>query len=279
MADFERTVIVGVGLLGGSIGKALRERNLSGTVVGVGRRLEPLQVARDLGAIDEFEVDIETACAAADLVVVCTPVQQVVDYVRRASTAVQPDALMTDVGSTKASICQQLQRLGVSQFCGSHPLAGSDKSGVEYADAALFVDKTVVVTPTEETQPASLERVEKFWQSLGSRTLQMKPLEHDDALAITSHLPHVAASALAAATPEALLPLAASGWCDTTRVAAGSVELWLQILEENREPVLAALASYSNSLQTWIEALEHQDAAAIESLLTLGKNKRDSVGN
>lgn len=279
MADFERTVIVGVGLLGGSIGKALRERGMSRTVVGVGRRRETLDSACQLGAIDQAEIDLEKACADADLVVICTPVQQIVEFVRKAACVARRDALITDVGSTKASICQQLENLDGGQFCGSHPLAGSDKSGVEHADAGLFVDRTVAVTPTEKTSDELLTRVEAFWQKLGSRTLRMTPQEHDTALAMTSHLPHVVASALAAATPQALLPLAASGWCDTTRVAAGSVELWLQILEENREQVLAALGNYSKSLQTWIEALEHQDAAAIESLLTLGKKKRDSVGN
>ena len=279
MADFERTVIVGVGLLGGSIGKALRERGMSRTVVGVGRRRETLDSACQSGAIDQAEIDLEKACADADLVVICTPVQQIVEFVRKAACVARRDALITDVGSTKASICQQLENLDGGQFCGSHPLAGSDKSGVEHADAGLFVDRTVAVTPTEKTSDELLTRVEAFWQKLGSRTLRMTPQEHDTALAMTSHLPHVVASALAAATPQALLPLAASGWCDTTRVAAGSVELWLQILEENREQVLAALGNYSKSLQTWIEALEHQDAAAIESLLTLGKKKRDSVGN
>ncbi|MCA9156721.1 MAG: prephenate dehydrogenase/arogenate dehydrogenase family protein, partial [Planctomycetales bacterium] len=164
-------------------------------------------------------------------------------------------------------------------FCGSHPLAGSEKSGVGFALADLFAGKLAVITPSEQTPEPLAERTEKFWQALGSRTLRMTPQEHDCGVARTSHLPHIVASALAAATPQALLPLAASGWCDTTRVAAGGVELWQQILLENRQPVLEALQEFSASLQPWIAALSAGDTGRIEQLLQAGKQQRDSVGN
>lgn len=292
MAEFDRAVIVGVGLLGGSLGMALRSRGLATTICGLGRKTAALEQAVQLGAIDEAYTDVATACAGADLVIVCTPVQNVATQLRACLPHVASKALLTDVGSTKLKICQRTaeydraiaevpasdRKLG-DFFVGSHPLAGSDKSGVEFAIADLFVDRTCVITPTENAPEALVARTERFWQLLGSRTVRMTPAEHDQAIALTSHLPHVVAAALSASTPDAVLPLAASGWCDTTRVAAGGVELWSQILQENREPVLAALENYSRELQGWIQAIRDGQPQALETLLAVGKTKRDSLAN
>lgn len=277
--QFNRAVIVGVGLLGGSVGLALRSRSMAKHIVGWGRRLETLQQALDVNAVDEIETDLITACLEADLVVVCTPVQLVVPQVLFCTNVIAAGGMITDVGSTKQTICTELAGPARKSFCGSHPLAGSEKGGVGFASADLFVGKLTVVTPTEQTPEPLAKRTEEFWQALGSRTLRMTPQEHDCGLARTSHLPHIVAAALAAATPQALLPLAASGWCDTTRVAAGGVELWQQILLENRQPVLEALQEFSASLQPWIAALKAGDAGRIEQLLQAGKQQRDSVGN
>ncbi len=277
--QFNRAVIVGVGLLGGSVGLALRARSLAKRIVGWGRRPEALQQALDLRAIDEMETDLITACSEADLVVVCTPVQFVVPQVLVCAGAIAAGGLITDVGSTKQTICAELAGPAKEMFCGSHPLAGSEKSGVGFALADLFVDRLAVITPSEQTPAYLADRTEEFWRSLGSRTLRMTPQEHDCGVARTSHLPHVVAAALAASTPSGLLPLAASGWCDTTRVAAGSIELWQQILLENRQPILDALHDFSASLQPWISALSSGDAGRIEQLLQAGKQQRDSVGN
>ncbi|MEZ6080004.1 MAG: prephenate dehydrogenase/arogenate dehydrogenase family protein [Pirellulaceae bacterium] len=203
---FNRAVIVGVGLLGGSVGLALRARSMAKRIVGWGRRTETLQQALDLHAIDEIETDLITACMEADLVVVCTPVQFVVPQVLFCTDVVAAGGLITDVGSTKRTICAELAVAARETFCGSHPLAGSEKSGVGFALADLFVGRLAVVTPSEQTPEPLAERTEKFWQALGSRTLRMTPQEHDCGVARTSHLPHVVASALAAGTPQALLP-------------------------------------------------------------------------
>ena len=279
MAQYERVVIVGVGLLGGSIGHALRKRGLARTVVGTGRRLDTLRIALDRGAVDEIATDPEQACRQADWVVVCTPVQLIETYVLQCQRHLAPDSVITDVGSTKWRICEALRELASERFCGSHPMAGSDKSGVESADADLFLGRLTIVTPWPGMPEERVERVERFWQSLGSRTLRMPPEEHDQAVARISHLPHIVAAALAGATPDSLLPLAAAGWCDTTRVAAGGPELWRQILEENRVPVLRALEHFATSLDPWLDALRRGDGERLETLLTAGKQKRDSVGN
>jgi prephenate dehydrogenase len=277
--NFKRVVIVGVGLLGGSLGLALKARGLAQEVVGWGRRIETLRPALDLKAVDRIETDLPNACQQADLVVVCTPVECIVPSVLQCLPSLAEDGLVTDVGSTKRAICDQLNSSATRHFCGSHPLAGSDKSGVAYATARLFEDRLTIITPTADTPPPLLARTERLWQAVGSRTLTMSPADHDQAVAHISHLPHIVAAALAAGTPQALLPLAASGWCDTTRVAGGGVELWRQILQENRGPILHALEGFAASLEPWIDALRRNDSQQLEQLLEAGKQKRDSVGN
>jgi prephenate dehydrogenase len=279
MVHFDRVVIVGVGLLGGSIGLALRNRKLAETIVGVGRDASSLDKALELGAITESDTDVLRACADAELAIICTPVQQIAEFARACKPAMRPAGLITDVGSTKGTICTQMQESGGDTFCGSHPLAGSDKSGVAFADVNLFDGKLTIVTPTDNTPTALIERTEALWRALGSRTIRMSPAEHDRAIAKTSHLPHLVAATLAGITPTELLPLAASGWCDTTRVASGNVELWRQIISENRGPVLEAMRGFASSLDSWIETIERLDDAALTQLLQTGKQQRDSVGN
>ncbi len=279
MVQYDRAVIVGVGLLGGSIGMALQARGIASQVIGVGRSAEKLDAALRLGAIGSATTDLDQAVAGADLVVVCTPVRTIPDLVAACGPRVSASALITDVGSTKQRVCQRIDALGATRFCGSHPLAGSEKQGVEHADGNLFIDRLAIVTPTERTSPETVRRTVEFWEQLGGRTLQMTPGEHDQALAWTSHLPHAVAAALAGITPDEVLPLASSGWMDTTRIASGGLELWSQILLENRESVLAAVRRFQASMTAWVDALESGDAAAIESLLAAGKQKRDTVGN
>ncbi|MCA9128484.1 MAG: prephenate dehydrogenase/arogenate dehydrogenase family protein [Planctomycetales bacterium] len=283
--QYERVVIVGVGLLGGSVGLALHARRLARTVVGVGRHEAQLRSAQQRGAVDEYSLNLVEASRGADLAVICTPVQQIVEKVTTCAGSMAQDGLITDVGSTKSNICKAIAAKGLVDqfgngpaFCGAHPLAGSEKSGVEFADSELFEDKIAVITPLQ-CSAAVADRTERFWQLLGSQTVRMTPDAHDQAIARTSHLPHVVASALAGATPSDVLPLVASGWRDTTRVAAGNVEMWRQIVSENRKSVLESLQEFSRSLESWIQALENGSDEQIEYLLDAGKKKRDAVGN
>lgn len=262
--------------MGGSIGLALLERGLARRVIGVGRNERTLQEAQALGAITEASDDLGAACQNANLVVVCTPVQSIARFVGRClNSSLAEEALVTDVGSTKVGICSALDGDAHERFCGSHPIAGSDKSGVAHASGGLLDGRLTIVTPTKRTSDRLVGRLEEFWQSIGSRTIRMNPEEHDQAIARTSHLPHLIASALSAVTENELIPLAGTGWRDTTRVAAGNVELWQQIIAENRGPVVEALWQFSHSLMDWIEAIEQGDAARLTELLQLAKDKRD----
>jgi len=285
MTRWEQAAIVGVGLMGGSIGLALRRSGLARRIIGVGRSAANLQRAIARGAIDQLVLESAGELPEVDLVVVCTPVDHVAKQIAWWATSSANGALLTDAGSTKARIVSEVdQQLHAhnprqARFIGSHPLAGSEKTGVEFARENLFDGRVVVITPTDHTPPSATEEAQHFWQSLGAGVISMTPDAHDEAVAATSHLPHVIASALAAVTSPDLLKLAAGGWLDTTRVAAGDVSLWQQILLENREPVLAALAKYETELQSWRHALEQRDATAIEALLQQGKTIRDAVGN
>jgi prephenate dehydrogenase len=278
---WDTVAVVGVGLIGGSIGLALRDRALAKTVVGIGRTEHRLQIALERGAISRFSTDLQQGVAEAQLVVVCTPVGHIVEHVRRISLACPAGTLITDAGSTKGEICRALASNldGEGHFIGSHPMAGSEKSGPEHAEANLFQGSVTVVTPTENAVDDDTVRIEDFWSSIGSRVVRMTADEHDQAVATVSHLPHMVASALAAGTPPDQLLLAAGGWRDTTRVASGDVELWRQILTDNRVHVLQALSSFEKVLSEFRDALERNEAAAITRLLASGKQNRDSLGS
>jgi prephenate dehydrogenase len=281
MKQWNTVAIVGVGLIGGSIGMALRQRQLAKIVVGIGRRQASLRAARRVGAVTHTTVDLNKGVAEAELVVVCTPVGQIVEHVRQAAQHCPERILITDAGSTKQSIVSALDGgLGHGcRFLGSHPLAGSEKAGAAHASAELFEGRVAIVTPTKNTRAEDFDLLEQFWQSLGSVVVQMSPEEHDLAMALTSHLPHVAAAALVLTVPEKYFRLTGAGMLDTTRVAGSSPELWRQIIALNREQVLMALEQYGAKLAALHAALRDGNQDEIIRFLTLAKKNRDALGS
>jgi prephenate dehydrogenase len=281
---FPTLTIIGVGLIGGSLGLAVRKHKVAHRVIGVGRNRHKLDKALDLGALDECTTDIYRGVREADLVVVCTPVESIIGFVQQAALNARPKTLITDAGSTKELIVKQVEadlkkHKSPVDFVGSHPMAGSEKNGAEHSRADLFEGRAVIVTPGKRSSPDAVERIHDFWRAVGANVLQMSPAEHDRAVAAISHVPHVVASALAAATPEESLPLAAGGWFDTTRIAAADVELWRQILAQNRGHVLKALAQFEKVLSGLRAALESENDAKLLKILQAGKNIRDAVGS
>ena len=276
---FQAIAIVGVGLLGGSIAAALKSRRAVAKVLGIGRNPTRLAAAQAAGLIDEFTQGCTDSLAEADLIVVCTPVDRIVDDVRKAARFCRPGTLITDVGSVKSSICSELST-GLPEgiaFVGSHPMAGSEQAGFEHADADLFLHRTCIVTPDDSTSADRLTQVELLWQTIGMRTIRMSPAAHDFAVAQTSHVPHLAASALSLTLEAGNRSLTATGFADTTRVAAGSPELWVPILMQNRSFVLDNLSRFTDSVEQFRRALEQSDAALLQKLLTEGKTNRDSL--
>jgi prephenate dehydrogenase len=273
--------IVGVGLIGGSIGLAAKRRGLAGRVLGVGRQPAGLDRAKQAGAIDESFLELIPAARQAQLTIFCTPVDVIAGQVLAAAGHCGLGALLTDAGSTKAAIVRAVEgRLppGVA-FVGGHPLAGSEKRGPEHADAELFQGRLTVLMRTGQTQATALERVADFWRGLGARVRVMDPEEHDRCLAVTSHLPHLVASALAGILAPELQELTASGFRDTTRIAAGDASLWTGIFAQNRQAVLDALERFADRLANYRRALEAGDWPALDQLWTQAKEVRDALGN
>jgi prephenate dehydrogenase len=273
--EYETVALIGMGLIGGSLGLALRERRLARRVVAVARRPETVQQALELGAADEGSSDFEAGVAGADLVVLCTPVLTMPALVEQLAPHLKAGAVVTDVGSTKAVLVRELpRRLGPRNlYLGGHPMAGSEKTGVEAARADLFEGACYLLTPTSETPPEAVDRLARWVERLGARPMCMEPEAHDRAVASISHLPHVAAAALAAAVGsdnpaagaerESLRQLVAGGFRSTTRIAASSPEMWRDICLTNREAVLEALRQYETELALFGRALEEADGAGL----------------
>lgn len=283
MKTWDTVAIVGVGLLGGSLGLALRERELAREVIGIGRRATSLRAAKRVGAVTRTSMDLPAAVQRAELVVICTPVDQVPEFARQAAWHAAEGAVITDVGSTKQAIVAGMDQALASHnprraaFVGSHPMAGGEKHGPQFARADLFEKRVVVVTSTSATDSAARRTVERLWKGVGARVVKLSPKEHDQAVASISHMPHVLATVIATATDPDSLPLAAGGWLDTTRIASGDPTLWTQILTQNRLNVLESLDAVESTLAEFRRALVYDDQAKIQQLLEAGKRVRDAA--
>ncbi|MEM1062816.1 MAG: prephenate dehydrogenase [Planctomycetota bacterium] len=272
-----RTVgIVGVGLIGGSVAAAVKSREPSTRVVGFGRDAARLEACRSAGLIDEGRTDFGGA-EDLDVAVVATPVDRIAADVRSVAAACRDAAVVTDAGSVKASIVADLEADPPERatFVGAHPLAGSAKQGFEHAEADLFDGRPCVVTPGAAPREA-VDRVVTFWRGLGADVVELDPQGHDEALAFTSHLPHLVAAALAAtAGPRADLRLASTGFGDTTRIAGGDPALWLEIVRSNRDAVIDALHAFHDHCGRVIASIDGEDdLAGLAALLEEGRSAR-----
>jgi prephenate dehydrogenase len=271
---FGTVALVGVGLIGGSLGMALKSRRLARHVIGVGRSQGRLETAKALGAIDSGMIHLGEALAEADIVVLCTTVGHILETLPETLAAAKKGAVVTDVGSTKAAIVRRAA--GAAVFVGGHPMAGSEQTGVEAASPLLFEEATWAITPSETTDSKALSILQKLAQSVGAATLILSPDAHDAMLAVTSHLPHVLASSLMrqALTTQQTYPqtqrLTAGSFADGTRVAASSPELWRDVCLSNRDALLHALQAFRGELDALEEAVAAGDAAQIEAFFASG---------
>lgn len=270
--------VVGVGLIGGSVAAAARTRGVVGRVLGVDAAPAVLDRALARGLIDEGVPDLASAAARADLVVIGAPVDRIARLVLAAASHCRPGTLLTDVGSTKGNIVEALRgRLPVGvAFAGSHPLAGSEKQGPENADADLFQDRLVVLTPAGPDESV-LTRLASFWQALGAKTRVLDAADHDRALALTSHLPHLLAYALAGILPADLRDLTATGFRDTTRLASSAPDLWAPIFLANSAALLDALDAVEDCLRQFRQALASSAGHDLLSLLLQGQRSREEL--
>jgi len=277
MKPWNQVTIIGVGLIGGSAGLALKQAGLARTVVGVGHRQTSLDEARRCGAADRATLDAAEGVRQSDLVVLATPLGLFEETLRRIAPALAPATVVIDVGSTKAAVVRALEPLMPDgcAFVGCHPIAGSEQRGIAHARADLFMGALCVVTPTERTPQDALGRVVQTWARLGMTVRLLAASEHDRLLAEVSHLPHVVAAALVRAIGVQAESLAGPGWADTTRVASGDAALWRDILMSNAAEVAGALEKFQGVLGELAAALRRGDAPRLESLLAEAKARRD----
>lgn len=272
--EFEHLAIIGVGLIGGSIALAARARGVSRRITGIGRNLERLNEARRRGIIDHT-ADTPAACKDADLVIVATPVDRIAADVKAVLACSSAQTLVTDAGSIKGVIARDVAEVpGSDRFVGSHPLAGSHHSGFEHASATLFENRLCVVTPAASSNAAAVAAIQGFWTRLGMRVREMSADLHDRTLALTSHLPHMAAAAVAAEVDADSLEYAATGYRDTTRVAAGDPDLWTAIFALNAQELVPATDSLIQRLTAFRDAVQRGDRAAIRELLAEARDQR-----
>ncbi|MGB9620226.1 MAG: prephenate dehydrogenase [Armatimonadota bacterium] len=274
---FDTVALVGVGLIGGSLGMAAKKNSLVRRVIGIGRTEQKLMRAKILGAIDDYSLDLENGASEADLVVICTPVRTVVPTLERMAAGLKEGAVVTDVGSTKSKIVREATVLMPDGrvFIGGHPMAGSEESGVEAAFPDMFLGATYVLTPTDQTDLEALRKMTEFVEGIGARVLVMDPEEHDLAAAIISHLPHAISAALlhtAAHTPNPAgktrsmgspLSLAAGSFRDLTRISDSPPEIWRDICLTNLKPLLEAVDSFEAVLAEFKTALMAEDEEAV----------------
>ncbi|MDO8705227.1 MAG: prephenate dehydrogenase/arogenate dehydrogenase family protein [Sulfuricaulis sp.] len=277
--------IIGIGLIGGSLARALRDIGHVREVTGYGRSVGNLRQAVELGVIDRVEVSLVDAVRNADMIVLAVPVGGMAEILDQLGPVLSTQAVVTDVGSVKGSVVTAArQALGTrfTQFVPGHPLAGSEQSGVAASTPDLFQGARVILTPEPETDAAALARVQEMWQTIGAQVATLSAADHDRILAASSHLPHMLAYCLVDMVVRhddhrAILECAANGFRDTTRIAGSDPVMWRDICLANREALVAALRQYRTDLGALVEAIEKGDGPWLLDTFARAKHARDGL--
>ena len=269
-------VIVGLGLIGGSLAASIRKQFKSAKVIGVSRTPRHIAFAKKKKFIHSGTADLKTALLEADFVVICTPVDTIPKFIQIIERYAKPGTVVMDVGSTKSAIVHSAARKHFRRilFIGSHPLAGSHLTGVEHARSDLFEGAHVFITPVRHSNPKALRSVKNFWRKLNSKVHVVSPETHDQIVSEISHLPHAAAVALMHSVSNASLRFAASGFLDTTRIAEGDPNLWVPIFLTNRSRLISGLQSFKAALNTLEALLKKGSATKITRFLRHASLKR-----
>ncbi len=275
--------IIGVGLIGGSLARALREKGYCNNIVGSSRSASHLQKAVDLGVIDSYSTDMQQAAAGADVIIVCVPLGAMEMVFSQLKDVITPETIITDVGSSKQSVVDAAQRAFgeiPSNLIPGHPIAGTEKSGVEASFAELFQRRKVIITPLEHNDLQQVKQIEQMWQQTGAEVRQMTVRHHDEVLAATSHLPHVLAFGIVDTlakmdSQQEIFEYAAGGFRDFTRIASSDPVMWRDICINNREAVLKVMRSYISDMETMYDLIDNSDGDAIKSSFEEAKAIRD----
>ena len=276
---FRRVAIVGVGLMGASLGLAIKKKGLAQVVVGIGRHETTLREAFDLKAVDETTVDLRKGINGADLIILATPVNAILEIIDLLGKEFRRGCIVTDIGSTKSAIVERAEKALHHSvlFVGSHPLAGSEKKGPTHANAQIYEGASCIMTPTDKTNRLAKEKVKHFWAQIGCQVKLMSPHEHDEALAYISHLPHLTAFALMKIIPDQFLELATPGLKDTTRIAASDPELWRDIAFSNHKNVLKSLDETVKLLALMRKAIIAKDGDGLVDIFKQARAKREGI--
>jgi prephenate dehydrogenase len=280
-----RLCIIGVGLIGGSLARALRQANAVGEIVGAGRRIESLERAQQLGVIDRYATDLPAAVSDADVVVVAVPLGTVYKVFAAIADHLPEHCVLTDVGSSKGSVVEEARRVFgriPPAFVPGHPIAGTERSGVDASFAELFQQRRVILTPLLETEAWAHDKIRAMWQATGAEVIDIGVQHHDEVLAATSHLPHMLAYALVDCLAQMddraeIFRYAAGGFRDFTRIASSDPVMWHDICVANREPLLAVLRQFTTELTQLAKAIETSDSTTIMSIFQRAKHARDNL--
>jgi prephenate dehydrogenase len=277
----KKICIIGVGLIGGSVVRGLKQTKDVDLVTGYGKSEDTLIKAQELGVIDEYSLNIKDAVSGADMVIIATPVDSIEEVFSMIEPHTSEDTIITDVGSTKVSVIESAKSVFgeiPTRFVPAHPIAGKEKSGVESSDAELFNNKRVIITPQNNTDPDALQKVTSLWQSLGAIVETMSAQQHDDLLAMTSHLPHMLAFGLMdyliSNNPDAI-DYAAGGFKDFSRIASGDSVMWRDICLNNAEEITKHIANYQKTLDKLSSLISAHKSKDIEKLFKDAKSARD----
>ena len=276
---FSRVTIVGVGLMGGSLGLAIKKNNLAREVVGLSHKHSSLTAAVKANAIDVALTEPAKALQDAELVILATPVHTIISLLPTIAKYVRRGAFITDVGSTKAEIIDAVQKYlpAPTFYVGSHPLAGSEKKGAEFARADLFENSTCIMTPIDSTNQVAKEKVRLLWTKIGATVKFMTPEEHDEVLAYVSHLPHVLAYSLMDTIIPKSMEFSAQGLKDTTRIASSSPQMWNDICLSNSQKLIKALDELVKNLSLVRKSIATRDQKTLTEMFTRAKEKRDAL--
>jgi len=285
MVKIPRIAIFGVGLIGGSLALSIKRNKVSDHVIGVGRAMKNLEIAKSLGAIDEIESDPIAAVEKSDLIVLSTPVNTISALIEQISSAMDSDKILTDVGSVKCGIVEAARknlRENFSQFIPGHPIAGKEKSGIEAASTELFENHKVILTPVRETSNSALKIVQQIWQLTGAEVKLMDVMDHDRVLSVTSHLPHILAYVMmnflsTSSDRQKCYEMAAGGFYDFTRTASSDPEMWRDIALMNSSRLLEHIEQYKGKLDEVVKMIEQSDHKGIENLFASAKQARSLV--
>lgn len=279
----ERLCIIGVGLIGGSLARALRAAGACREVVGAGRNTGNLQTAVDLGVIDRYDTDLAQAVSGADMVVVCVPLGAMEGVFNAIKGRLAGQAVLTDAGSAKGSVIAAAQRAFGSMpdfFVPGHPIAGTEQSGVEASLPGLYKDRRVILTPLPDTRCAATAQVRAMWEAAGAQVVNMDPAHHDAVLAATSHLPHLLAYSLVDTLArldehDEVFDYAAGGFRDFTRIASSDPVMWRDICLANGDAILLMIERFVDDLQALSEAIRNHDGQQLLEVFTAAKAARD----